>query len=658
MLHPDYKIVFKIILIFLLLLLFIRALLIKFCFGATGYREHFLSYGPGAAATGMGETFVANGNDLTAIYYNPALLSKLNGEEISATHWFLFDTARYNFIGFLIAGDDSAFALAGTQFYRGNIEVRQKIDDVEDTTENSQMAVYGSYSGLIDKLKLNYGITGKWLTYNMYTEKASGGGIDIGVSRRLMLLGNPFGKKITVDSGLMFQNLASVGIKMINETELLPLAVKCGLTSGVTLFPKYSKKEDSLSYDELTLASDIIYTDNHFLYSFGAQYKLWKTLIFRVGYKDGVTAGLGLILFDFQLDYALMLKNFTNFHKIGFIYRFGQGQGESESVSTTKLTAIAPTFTEEFQKVFQRAKRIYERYYRDAVLLSEQNRYEEAIRLLKRAIPLSPKENTDALQLLKTCEHTIIANKMNEIITNAQQYHNKDDLVNAYKTYLKAYNLNPEDKNVRIFLLDISDKVLMPSAKESTTIPQKSIEINPKRIEISKIKEEYIAVIIKNVNFMLEQNDFFNVEKEYKKIEILAPESDEVQNYRRKIADKKSLYIYKFVISGAESLKAEKPEEAYQDFVEAQKLSPDDTGIKDQMEIAKKKFLSKRKFSFEDNIYSDKLYYLAAVNFATDEFTLSAYNELKTFNPTYEHLIILEDALIDAQMTQRRTPQR
>ena len=141
---------------------------IDFSFGASGYREDFLSYGPGVAAAGMGDTFIANGDDLTAIYYNPALLSKMDGEQISANHSFLFDTARYDFIGFLTAGDNSAFALAGTQLYRGNIEVRQNIDDVPSATKNSQLAIYGSYAGLINSLSLNYGLTLKWVTYGMY----------------------------------------------------------------------------------------------------------------------------------------------------------------------------------------------------------------------------------------------------------------------------------------------------------------------------------------------------------------------------------------------------------------------------------------------------------------------------------------------------------
>ena len=166
----------------------------------------------------------------------------MDGEQISANHSFLFDTARYDFVGFLTAGDNSAFALAGTQLYAGNIEVRQNIDDVPSTTQNSQMAIYGSYAGLISSLRLNYGLTLKWVTYSMYTEQADGGGIDLGFAKRLLLAGNQFGKRITVDTGFAFQNLAQVGVKMIDETEPLPLAIKFGITTGITLFPKYIRK--------------------------------------------------------------------------------------------------------------------------------------------------------------------------------------------------------------------------------------------------------------------------------------------------------------------------------------------------------------------------------------------------------------------------------
>ena len=151
------------------------AVLSTFSFAADGYRTHFLSYGPGVAASGQGETFTAAGDDMSVIYYNPALLTKINGSEISASHWFLYDTARYDFVGFADADTESGFALAGTQFYRGNIEARENIDDIAETISNSQMAVYGAYAGVINNwgLKLRYGASVKWLSYEMAKESSN-----------------------------------------------------------------------------------------------------------------------------------------------------------------------------------------------------------------------------------------------------------------------------------------------------------------------------------------------------------------------------------------------------------------------------------------------------------------------------------------------------
>ena len=69
---------------------------------------------------------------------------------------------------------------------------------------------------------------------------------------------------------------------------------------------------------------------------------------------------------------------------------------------------------------------------------------------------------------------------------------------------------------------------------------------------------------------------------------------------------------------------------------------------------AKNKYMSKRKFTIEDKVYADKLYYLAAISFATDETSLSTYRELKNFNPVYEHLPELEETLIDRGIIERR----
>jgi long-subunit fatty acid transport protein len=62
----------------------------------TGYQ--FLEVGVSARAIGMGEAFIANVDDASAVYYNPAGLTGLPGTQIT------FDYLRY------VADIDFAFA--------------------------------------------------------------------------------------------------------------------------------------------------------------------------------------------------------------------------------------------------------------------------------------------------------------------------------------------------------------------------------------------------------------------------------------------------------------------------------------------------------------------------------------------------------------------
>jgi len=280
--------------------------------------------------------------------------------------------------------------------------------------------------------------------------------------------------------------------------------------------------------------------------------------------------------------------------------------------------------------------RIYNKYCNDAADATTQTRYEDAVNLLKKAIPLRPAENQDTRQLLFVCEQSITANRVNGYLTDAKRYMNAAKPVEAYKEYLKAFNTNPEDKNIKMLIDNIYGKL-----KEN------------ERAAVNKLKEEYIQKVKGEVDFELWENDYAGADKCLRKLEIFAPE--EAQESSRKIIDKKKLVTYKFLAAGLEKLKTS-PAEAYDYFVEAEKLNPLDSSIKDQKKIAKKKYLSKRKFTFEDKLYADKLYYLIAIGLATEENPVSTYNELKSFNAVYDYLPELEDTLREQGIIPRRLP--
>lgn len=68
----------------------------------------FLKIGSGARATGMGESFVAVANDISALYWNPAGITQFseNGLTFSHSRWFV-DTDVNFFGGVYHIGENS-----------------------------------------------------------------------------------------------------------------------------------------------------------------------------------------------------------------------------------------------------------------------------------------------------------------------------------------------------------------------------------------------------------------------------------------------------------------------------------------------------------------------------------------------------------------------
>ncbi|MBL8016044.1 MAG: UPF0164 family protein, partial [Ignavibacteria bacterium] len=73
----------------------------------------FLKIGAGARATGMGETFIAVSNDITALYWNPAGLMQFeeSGVHFSHTEW-LVDLNHEFFGGVYRFGGNNALGLS------------------------------------------------------------------------------------------------------------------------------------------------------------------------------------------------------------------------------------------------------------------------------------------------------------------------------------------------------------------------------------------------------------------------------------------------------------------------------------------------------------------------------------------------------------------
>ncbi len=368
--------------------------------------------------------------DAGAIYYNPALMYNIR-DQVTASHWFLSDGARYDFIGVVVNNETSAFGLAGTQFNRDNIEARQTITDPGEKTQNSQIAAYGSYAGRIDGLKLTYGLSLKWLSYSMFDKSASGLSSDFGLSKALFNRTYSMGKKLAISAGAIAGNIYQTGVKMDIEKEKLPTSFKGAVSFQTTLWPKYDKDTNKLSYDNLAGEVGIANEDGISNIVTGIQYTLLQQYMLRAGYNRGASVGFGYKFGDLVFDYALMMKEFSNFHRIGFSYSFGG----ANAVETTM------PITDDFQKVYQKAIRVYDRFVRNSDDLIKQGRPQDARMLLLKAIPLNPTNNAAARDLLAVSDKAIANKKTKALVSHANEVLAKD-VPAAWGNYIEAYRLS------------------------------------------------------------------------------------------------------------------------------------------------------------------------------------------------------------------------
>lgn len=96
--------------------IFVVSLLLVLCFGSQSYAQlipvlgsqrtgtstaQFLKIGVGARAAGMGNAFIAVGNDATSLYWNPGAITELENSQLAFSHTRWFTDIQHEFVGYV-----------------------------------------------------------------------------------------------------------------------------------------------------------------------------------------------------------------------------------------------------------------------------------------------------------------------------------------------------------------------------------------------------------------------------------------------------------------------------------------------------------------------------------------------------------------------------
>jgi hypothetical protein len=257
----------------------------------------FLKIGVGARAIGMGSAQVGVTGDISAIYWNPAALSRLNiNSELMFNHVNWLADINFDFAaGVMPIGDLGTFGLSVTSL-RVPEDIVRTVDFPDGDGRKwdaSSIAFALSYArNLTDRFSI--GFTAKYLREAVWSEAASGFAIDVGTLYLTEVPGlsigasiSNFGTKMQLDGrDLQFNydpnnNVGSGANNVPSELQTqafdLPLMFRIGLAW------------DLHPVDDIrtTFAIDATHPNDNTEYVNSGVEVSWKEIIFgRIGYKS------------------------------------------------------------------------------------------------------------------------------------------------------------------------------------------------------------------------------------------------------------------------------------------------------------------------------------------------------------------------------------
>ncbi|MFC1501180.1 PorV/PorQ family protein [Elusimicrobiota bacterium] len=272
----------------------------------------FLKLGAGARAGGMGDVYVAIADDANAIYWNPAGLRQVEDQSLSFMHMSWLADTSYDWFAF--ASDFREFGTLGIgiQYLSyGNITYTDTIGASRGTFSPSDMSGTLSYARDIGRFAV--GINGKYIS-SIIRESASAFAMDAGVLYKM-----PDQK---LSFGGVIENVGT-GMKFITEEAPLPLNIKLG--------GAYYSNNNLLVGMDITIPND-----NDIYFGLGCEYKMdyfttragYNTRTKDIGGMAGLSAGVGFVYEDFEIDYAYQPYDYLGTaHRISLTWNsFGESK--------------------------------------------------------------------------------------------------------------------------------------------------------------------------------------------------------------------------------------------------------------------------------------------------------------------------------------------
>ncbi|MBD3170369.1 MAG: PorV/PorQ family protein [candidate division Zixibacteria bacterium] len=285
----------------------------------------FLKIGVGARAAAMANSYVAVADDATCLYYNPAAMTLLPGNNMVFSHNRWFVDIKHNFFGFFKSYSNLSLGVS---------VISLTTDDMPVTDEYHPFGTgeYFGYSDFAGGLSFAYtmteyfsfGLTLKYVQENLDDLKAKGFLFDLGTYYRTGLGSTRF--------GVVLQNFGNrMGPEGTHNLEVYggnTISQEYQKFSPPTVFQiGFAFEPFQTPFHRITLSSQLNHpTDNAEHISIGSEYAFNETFMLRGGftinydeeqYSLGAGTKLNLGFGNLRADYA-----FVSYDKLDNTNRF------------------------------------------------------------------------------------------------------------------------------------------------------------------------------------------------------------------------------------------------------------------------------------------------------------------------------------------------
>jgi len=253
----------------------------------------FLKLGFGARNISMGDVSSASTGDVSSLFYNPAGLAGLTGNEIMLMHNSWIQGTNSNVLGVQTTVWSLPLAFGFNVTTISDIQIRTRATVQPDATFNANYFFGSMSTGFNVYDNIAFGATIKYLYEGLYSEEATGWGFDFGLNYKSPING--------LSAAAVLNNTGSMNI-LKNESTKLPTEFRIGPAY------KFNFLQDKFAVTAAAEFQKYLPTSDSHL-DFGIEILYDNLIALRGGYQSGYesksfTGGFGLMWGNFGLDYA------------------------------------------------------------------------------------------------------------------------------------------------------------------------------------------------------------------------------------------------------------------------------------------------------------------------------------------------------------------